>query len=248
MLANSRLFTANTTDLNSGSYERFAIYYIPTPGSDLAEFGRVWFGQNDNEADENTRLFGLETERVQQITKTPARYGMHATLKAPFYLAEGYQLNNLLKTAESFAQNRKSFSIGKLKPTWFSNILVLTPETESRNINQFASQCVLGFEDFRAPLTMKERTRRLEQNLNLHQRVMLEEWGYPYVLSEFKFHITITGKLSREQKEQVLPKLIPALDHICKTPCTIDAIAVAGDPGQGKPFEIIERFELGKGE
>ncbi len=245
MLASSKLFTANSAELNHESYERFAIYYAPSPNSKLAEFGRIWFGNHVTE-NEDVRIFGLDQNLVAHITEKPARYGLHATLKAPFQIAEGFEFKQLLKHAKRFAQNRKSFSLGKLKQTWFGNTMTLVPEGSNHQVNQFASQCVLGFEDFRAPLTMKERTRRLEANLNLHQRLMLEELGYPYVLSEFQFHITLTASLSEEDKEVVLPKLSPVLEHVCEEPCLIDNIAIAGDPGNGKPFQIIEQFALAK--
>ncbi|MGH1351394.1 MAG: DUF1045 domain-containing protein [Methyloligellaceae bacterium] len=244
MLANSKLFTANSAELNSESYERFAIYYVPAPNSKLAEFGQVWFG-SDKLEDDDIRIFGLDKNLVSDITAKPARYGLHATLKAPFHLAEGFTLKKLLHQAKCFASNRKSFSLGKLKQSWVGNTMILAPEGNGHQINQFASQCVLGFEDFRAPLTMKERTRRMETgHLSLHQRLMLEELGYPYVLSEFKFHITLTRSLSEEDKEVLLPKLSPVLEHICSEPCLIDGIAVVGDPGNNKPFEVIQRFSL----
>ncbi len=246
MLANSKLFTANSAELNSESYERFAIYYVPAPNSKLAEFSQVWFGSHNIE-DTDVRIFGLDKNLVAHITDQPARYGLHATLKAPFYMAEGFTLKQLLQQAKRFAGNRKAFSLGKLKQSWIGNTMILVPENNGHQVNQFASQCVLGFEDFRAPLSMKERTRRMETgNLNLHQRLMLEELGYPYVLSEFKFHITLTHSLSEENKGIVLPKLSPVLDHVCEEPCLIDGIAIVGDPGQGKPFEVIKRFSLTK--
>lgn len=244
MLASTNVFSDTPDGLNSNNYERYAVYYVPHHESDLAVFGKSWFGYDLSEGETDRNLHGLDLELVRRVTAKPARYGMHATLKAPFYLAEGYSLEQLLDKADRFSKKRKKFTLGKLKIGWHGNTMVLIENQKNHQINQFASQCVLKFEDFRAPLTMKERTRRLEQNLNLHQRLMLEELGYPYVLSEFQFHVTLTDNMTEAEKEKIVPALEMTLDGILEKPCEIDGIAIVGDPGNNQPFQMIEYFEL----
>ncbi len=244
MLANTKVFTETPEGLNSNSYERYAIYYVPHYETELAEFGKSWFGYDLSEGETDRALHGLDMEFARQVTQKPARYGIHATLKAPFYLEENSSLEQLLEKTDRFAKKRQRFTLGKLKIGWHGNTMVLVESEKNLQVNQFASQCVLKFEDFRAPLTMKERTRRLEQNLNMHQRLMLEELGYPFVLSEFQFHITLTKNMTEEEKRTVVPALQPELDKILQTPCEIDGIAVVGDPGNNQPFQMIEYFEL----
>lgn len=244
MLANTRVFTEDPDGVNSNSYERYAIYYVPHYETELAEFGKTWFGYDLSEGDTDRNLYGLSADLVREVTRQPARYGLHATLKAPFNLDEGCSLEQLLQKTEQFCKKRKKFSLGNLKIGWHGNTMVLVEGQHDHRINQFASRCVLDFEDFRAPLTVKERTRRLEQNLNLHQRLMLEELGYPYVLSEFRFHITLTKNMTEDEKVQVVPALQPVLNSILGNPCDIDGIAIVGDPGNNQPFQMIEYFEL----
>ncbi len=226
------------------NYERYAIYYIPDNCSELSHFGRSWFGYDPDAGNCKREYYGLDTSLVERITYKPARYGLHATLKAPFNLKLGYDVESLLSTLEGFAKNRKAFEIDSLKYGLHGGCLSLTVDEGEHKINQFASQCVLGFEDFRAPLSMKERTRRLEEKLSLHQRLMLEELGYPYVLSEFRFHITLSSRLSDQEYDSVIRALIPTLESICMKPLKINQVSLLGDPGNEKPFELIKSFPL----
>ena len=63
-------------------FQRYAIYWTPELGSDLALFGERWFR-------EPAEMSGLRTDLAYRCVKAPARYGLHATLKAPFPLRPG---------------------------------------------------------------------------------------------------------------------------------------------------------------
>ena len=43
----------------------------------------------------------------------------------------------------------------------------------------------------------QERARRIALKLNDEQIRKLDRWGYPYVLSQYQFHMTLTGKFRR---------------------------------------------------
>jgi hypothetical protein len=70
---------------------RYAIYFVPPPGSPLACFGAVWLGYDVANGAEppQPRLPEIAPERLRNITAEPRRYGFHATLKPPFSLAAG---------------------------------------------------------------------------------------------------------------------------------------------------------------
>ena len=244
MLASKKVLESDTTQQSDKSFERYAIYYVPSQDSLLGQFGHSWFGYGAEAGFVPRGDFELDDGFLELITQVPKRYGLHATLKAPFSIAEGQTLEGIIENLEKFSSNRKRFSLGQLKYGIHHGFLALVSDNNFR-INQFASQCVLGFEEFRAPLTMKERTRRLEKPMTDHQRLMLEEHGYPYVLSEFHFHITLTSNLVNDQDQQMLLSVLkPYLDEICSTPTELDSIALVGDPGNGQHFELIKRFPL----
>ncbi|MFN3614080.1 MAG: phosphonate metabolism protein, partial [Rubrimonas sp.] len=70
-------------------YARYAIYYAPEPGSALARAGAAWLGADPAGAPPPPiEPAGLPRPRAELVSRA-ARYGLHATLKAPFRLAPG---------------------------------------------------------------------------------------------------------------------------------------------------------------
>ena len=51
---------------------------------------------------------------------------------------------------------------------------------------------------FARPPGAAELERRRKAGLSAAQEKMLLRWGYPYVLDEFRFHLTLTGRLQPE--------------------------------------------------
>lgn len=228
------------------AYERFAVYFAPEPETPLAEFARNWFGDDAESGSAAPRRwdYGLGPETVAAITKTPGRYGLHATLKPPFRLKSDVSADALAESVERFARARAAVSLGPLQLATLGRFLALTPRQPVPEIAHLHAQCLFAFERFRAPLSKIERARRLAPDLSPHQRVMLAQWGYPYVLTEFRFHVTLTGELAAKERERILPALAPALKDVLAAPVTFDSLCLFGDPGHGAPFRLIGRFPL----
>ncbi|MEO1460174.1 MAG: DUF1045 domain-containing protein, partial [Pseudomonadota bacterium] len=64
-------------------YARYAVYWAPRPESGLARAGAAWLGW-----DPATGASDPERAADPRV-EAPRRYGLHATLKPPFRLAEG---------------------------------------------------------------------------------------------------------------------------------------------------------------
>ena len=65
--------------------------------------------------------------------------------------------------------------------------------------------------------------------LNDYQRLLLESFGDPYVLSEYRFYITLTGPLDATHLERVTQALWPVLEEICASGVTVDGLSLFGD-------------------
>ena len=70
-------------------------------------------------------------------------------------------------------------------------------------MTSLATSCVTALDHFRLPPTEAERNRRLAAGLSPRQTDHLDRWGYPYVLEEFRFHMTLTGRLSAAQRPSI---------------------------------------------
>lgn len=220
------------------SYTRFAIYYVPPPGA-LADFGARWLGWDvatGNAVDQPT-LPGLDG-----ISKAPRKYGFHGTLKAPFRLAPGCDQKSLMAAIEAMAAACASATCDGLQLTRLGSFLALTIRGDSADIDRVAATCVRDIDSLRAPADASEIARRRRARLSARQDELLVRWGYPYVMDQFRFHMTLTGGLA---KGQVGEWLAIVKDHLPELPApfTMDAIALVGERADGR-FEMIQRYTL----
>jgi hypothetical protein len=219
-------------------YQRYAIYWTPDPGSGLEAFGERWFGSQGES-------FGLPADLVSRATKAPARYRLHATLKAPFRLRDGVSASDLQAAIDQFCSNRRSRSGGTLTLATFQRYLGLVLSRETAWIDWLAEECVTHFDRFRAPLNQSDRDRRELGRLSRAEIKLLEEFGYPFVLSAFRFHISLAGPLSSFELEQVREALEPHLKPHMEKSFQIESLSLLGEPSGGGLFELISRHRLG---
>ena len=67
-------------------------------------------------------------------------------------------------------------------------------------LQALADACVEQLDPFRAPPSEAELARRRRANLTPQQDAMLVRWGYPYVFDTWFFHMTLTRRLTAEEK------------------------------------------------
>lgn len=219
-------------------HSRFAIYYL-APEGPLAEFGAAWLGWD---IATGMPVSQPEVEGIDAITATPRKYGFHATLKPPFFLAEGGRLKNLEKAVEALAGRLTPVSCDGLDLTALGGFLALTPRSNDSRINRLAAEIVERLDAFRRLPSPAEIARRREAGLTARQEAMLARWGYPYVKDEFRFHMTLTGNLGPEDAARVMAEIRPLLPPL-PSPFTLDEIALVGERSDGK-FELLHRYAL----
>lgn len=226
-----------------GDYSRYAVYY--TPVRELAAFGAAWFGWDPATGDSPPHPVaeapGIDLPR---ITEAPRRYGFHATMKAPFRLAQGVEAAALPDALARFcaAEDAVTLEAG-LALTRLEGFLALTPAGQSAALSSLEMRLVEALDPFRAPLTPAEVARRDPGRLSPRQRHMLERWGYPYVGEEFRFHMTLTGRLSDAEAASVEAILRPRLAPLLPMPFVIDALSLLGEDAGGR-FHLLRRFAL----
>lgn len=226
---------------------RYAIYFAPPAGSLLAELGAEILGRDPEtgEARPQPRLDGIDPDRLQAITEDPRHYGFHATLKAPFPLAEGVSGDALHGAAEAFAASRSPATGPALALASIGGFLALVPSAAAPEVHALADACVEAFDRFRAPSTAAELERRRRSPLSPAQDRHLDRWGYPYVFDEFRFHMTLTARLTdKAEHERVRAVLAGRTAPVCVDPLRIDAIAVYEQADRQSPFLVTGRYPL----
>ncbi len=170
---------------------------------------------------------------IAALTHEPRQYGFHATLKAPFRLNNDATQSGLLQAAEDFAQKESAIQIGELAVRPLGSFIALKPPTHDL-LQGFAERCVRAFEHLRALMSKDERAKRLRTPLTQRQIELMEEFGYPYVLEEFRFHMTLTSSLSRARIERVNKALTDLYQQVSE-PVMLSSICVCAQ-SPGEPF------------
>lgn len=228
-------------------FERYAIYFAPKARSALAHFGNHWLGRDPETGALLLRpdLSGLQAQQLLAWTKSPSRYGFHGTLKPPFFLKEGRDFADLDRAVTALAAKQKAFSLGSLTVKQIGRFLALCPKEQSEELRALASTCVKELDDFRKPASSDELARRRAKGLTNRQENYLQDYGYPYVHEEFRFHLTLSDAL----EETALSKLNTTLETVTKDavqePVMVDEICLFGDPGNNGPFRLLKRYGFG---
>jgi putative phosphonate metabolism protein len=224
---------------------RFAIYAAPGTGSAdatgaaLREKAERWLGRSVS-GDTVTSYIpaGWTREAVDAMTVDARRYGFHATLKPPFRLAEGRTPEELDAAVARFAAGSAAAAIPQLSLARLGGFFALVPGAEAPGLYALADEVVQGFDDFRAPATDAEIARRNPASLTPRQRELLKTWGYPYVLDEFRFHLTLTDRIPDGQRPEVERTLSDWFAALLGATVPVDALALFREDEPGAPFEL----------
>lgn len=224
-------------------YTRFAIFAVPDGG--FFQTGSDWLGWDSAAGVERTQpeLDGLPGP-AQDLTATPRKYGFHGTIKPPFKLGAGTTREDLELAMSSFCAVRPAVEVPKLAIARVGGFVACVPDAPVQALHNLAQTAVAGLDPFRAPPTEAELERRRRVGLSASQEKMLQYWGYPYVFDEFRFHLTLSGRLEANAADQLAERLT---DHFAPTlpaPYRIDTLALMGEAPDGR-FHLLRRFPLG---
>ncbi|MGJ5197209.1 MULTISPECIES: DUF1045 domain-containing protein [unclassified Bradyrhizobium] len=225
---------------------RYAIYYAPPATADLAEFGASLLGYDAWSGDD--RSFPSEIVRAlpdwAELTADPRKYGFHATLKAPFELSDAENEAALRSACAAFAATPRAVPAIRPIVDAISGFIAMIPGEPSPALQQLAADCVQAFEPFRAPMTADDRARRKPDLLTPRQRDHLDRWGYPYVMEDFRFHMTLTCRLSDERRRPILMMLQERFAALSLTELRIDRIVLFRQANAHERFRIIGDWPL----
>jgi hypothetical protein len=181
---------------------------------------------------------------VADLTATPRRYGFHATIKPPFRLAAGAAPAELVVACEGLCADLGPVQLDGLQLTDLDGFLALTPAGDTGALDALAARAVADLDAFRAPAPPDEIARRRAAGLTPRQEALLDRWGYPYVMEEFGFHMTLTGRLAPALRGAVAAGLDDWLAPVLPRPFEIGHLALAGEGPDGR-FRLVGRWPLG---
>jgi putative phosphonate metabolism protein len=220
---------------------RVAVYYAPRPDDPLFATGATWLGR-DPESDAPAPQPDLRD--IAEITAEPRQYGFHATLKPPMRLAEGRQWFDVVLAARALADRIAAFDLPRLAVHDVHGFLALRETLPCAPLQALADACVEHLDPFRAPPSDAELARRRRANLSPEQEAMLTRWGYPYVFTTWFFHMTLTRRLTAEEKARFMPAAEAYFSHAINVPRRIADICLFTQAAPDAAFVIAERLPL----
>ncbi|MGB7243122.1 MAG: DUF1045 domain-containing protein [Sulfitobacter sp.] len=223
-------------------YQRYAVFNTPQPGA-FHDFGAAWLGWNSATGTPRDHP-DFPDLNLDLLTKKPRPYGLHATLKAPFYLSPRCSVDRLKSAFENLCAAHKPVTLDALALVYQHGFIALRPTTNSETLMDLESAVVRTLDPCRAPLSQAALTKRRAARLTDRQDAHLLKWGYPYVMQDYQFHITLTGRLKPELAELVQQALAPRLAAFLAQPYRLDALSLMGEDENGF-FHLIERRKLG---
>jgi putative phosphonate metabolism protein len=230
--------------------ERYGLYYAPPITGELWRHASIWLGRDaatntSYEAD----VGGLDPERRHALTRSARRYGFHATLKAPMALANNLGSRDLDRALKAWTAAQAPVDIGPVVLRPIGGFLALVPERQSDVLTDFAAKVVEDFDAFRAPLETDERRRRtVGGRLTPRQIELLERFGYPYVLEEFRFHMTVSDQLEPADQVEVAAAATAWFEPFIGAALLLDRLVLFHEAEPGAPFRRLRDYPLTGGQ
>ncbi len=227
---------------------RYAIYFTPSSSDPLTLSAASWLGRSvySGEAVEHPAVRGLGLHEIAFHTALPRRYGFHATLKAPFHLRGDCTEAALLRELMRFAGTLEPFEIPRLVVGRLGDFYGPVPEAPCAALDYLAAAVVQQFDAYRAPLSEAEIERRNPEGLSASQFSNLHRWGHPYVMDEFRFHMTLTGPLLNRDFGRMESVLAGYFEPLLGEPVEIGNLALFVEKEPGAPFVVHSLHPMGR--
>ncbi|MEO1062591.1 MAG: DUF1045 domain-containing protein [Actinomycetota bacterium] len=182
---------------------RLAVYATPRAGTEWHRLSTEWMGYDPVTGRSGRRSAVLGAQELRDLTATAATYGFHATLRSPFRLADGVEVADVLaaveRAAASLAAMAPRLTIGRI-----GGFAAFVPQAGRHGLAAVERVCVTELDRCVRPLDDDELARRRRTGLTPRQDELLVRWGYPYVLEEFRYHMTLTRRLDDGEADRVL--------------------------------------------
>jgi hypothetical protein len=210
---------------------RAALYFAPPAHSRWWQAGCQWLGRDP----ESGATFDTPEH---DVTREPRRYGWHGTLVAPLRCAS---LADVLAAAQAWARTVKpfDFDVQAVEMGRFVALRAAHPADDA-TLRELAASALRALAPLRTRASKEENARRIRPGMSARQIALLHEWDYPYVLEEFRFHMTLSDSLDDgSERERIVAcwnERIPGLG-----PMPFHAAAVFVEAQPGMPFALRER-------
>jgi hypothetical protein len=223
-------------------FSRYAIYVMAD--EDFHHEASRWLGWDCRLgcALEHPSVDGLP-DSIAALTQTPRKYGFHGTIKPPFFLADGETQASLQEACATLMPTLPAAKVDELVVRPLGGFVAAVPESPSASLANLAANVVEKLDRFRAPPSSDELEKRRKAGLSPAQDANLLRWGYPYVMDEFRFHMTLSGKRPVPEAENLAVRLGEHFAPVLPKPFDITSLGLLGEDEAGR-FHLITSYAL----
>jgi hypothetical protein len=248
--ATQRLYLRKRTGretVMSDEFDRYAVYWVPKRADALARFGVRWTGWCAEQGEFRPRSdFSRFSFDVAAVTRQLRRHGLHAVIKAPFRLGTGRSRFTLEHILGDLIENCVSFQLPRLHLAVVDGCVALVPRQNCSALSNMVARLgdavapldatipANGFAEAAAPPPGPEAIA-IDDAESLVQMP---------ASAAHRFHMPLTDQLGLELAFRVMGELRPLLEPMLEAPRRLDDIALMGDPGQGRPLRVLQRYDL----
>ena len=215
---------------------RVALYYAPAADDPLWARGCSWLG---HDPETGVEIPQPDVDGLADQVSEPRRYGFHATLKPPMHLSG--TLDQFLHDVRSFCRELTPFAMPRLDVTLLGRFIALCPTSAAAELHALADACVATLDVHRRPEDAAAQARRAVGR-SASQRHNIARWGYPFVMEDWRFHMTLSNPTA---DERLIDAARRHFSEGLALPRRVASIAVFAEHVAGEPFRLLERIPFG---
>jgi hypothetical protein len=212
---------------------RVALYYAPEADDPLWARGCEWLGRDPATGAD---LPQPDIDGIAAQVTDPRRYGFHATLKPPMLLTAPF--DRFLDDVKVFCSEQKPFAMPRLDVMLLGRFIALCLSEATAELQGFADSCVMSLDAYRQPEDATAQAKRAVGRTD-SQRQNIAKWGYPFVMEDWRFHMTLSNPSADEQLMDAAKRHFA--EALAK-PRRVASVAVFAEPAKGEPFQLLERI------
>jgi hypothetical protein len=167
-------------------------------------------------------------------------------IKAPFSLGAERSQFSLEHVLELLVEASVSFQLPRLRLAVVDGRVALVPSQNSPSLGNLVARIGKAL----APLDAATPVNGIAKAVPLAPAPVRDEATtvspvirFPTAVAH-RFHMPLTDPLGPELAIEVMEKLQPVLAPMLNEPRQMRDVALMGDPGEGRPLRVLQRYEL----
>jgi len=229
----------------SDDFEKYAVYWVPKRADALARFGASWTGRCAEQGERRVRAVISDLSfDAAAITQRARRHGFHAVVKAPFHLGPELSFFALEHVLGLLVEESVAFQLPRLRLAVVDECVALVPSQGSPVLNELVARSGSALGQLSEPangVTTAQAVASARDGIEVGRGDSVV--NFP-TSATHRFHMPLTDPISPERALELISKLQPVLEPILQQPRQLNDLALMGDPGEGRPLRVLQRYDL----